>query len=130
MNNDTPKLPPNTEIIIPTSQEVRDLGVHLEQKSDAERVVAPDEAYYRNALGSTGTDIYKILAARAEHINECLKNKDLRDFMKRFYRFVEAKAKEMGYAYEDVEFSPDSGITTTGRILLKIVPKPEAVKRV
>lgn len=131
MSDETGKPSPSTEIIIPTAKEVRDLGLHKEMLKDSKREVLPDESYYRGALGpSIGPQVYKILVERAEHINQCLKNKDIRDFMKRFYTFVEKRAKALGYAYEDVELSPESGITHTGRILVKVQPKVGAVPNV
>ena len=38
------------------------------------------------------------------------------------------RAKEMGYRYEDVQISADSGITADGTLLLRVEPKPGAEK--
>lgn len=51
-------------------------------------------------------------------------NSDISNFFKAFIKIAKARAKELGYRYEDIVVSDDSGITADGKLLVKFVAKP------
>ena len=74
------------------------------------------------AMGSWLLDIYSREAAKRAKFFE---NPNHRKFIESFFDFVQKRAKEMCYRYEDVVLM-DVSITDDGTLLLRVEPKPGA----
>lgn len=118
------------EIVIPTSEEMRKLGLVAEMKEAASKPIIHEKAdanYYSAQLGpQLGKAVYEVVAGRNRSRVKAFENKDFQNFFKNLFRYVEKRAHEMGYFTEDVEFSQDSGITRSGNLVLRLVPKKGA----
>lgn len=115
-----------TDIHVPTQAEIYKYSGEMQEKEeDSKRFVEPDESYYRSILGPTlGPQMYQVVCERNERRAQTVsKNKQFQKFLVNFFVFVKKRAQELGYRYEDVEISGDSGFTRDGRLLLKVVPK-------
>jgi hypothetical protein len=73
-------------------------------------------------MGKWLLDIYAREAAKRAKFFE---NHNHRKFIASFFDFVQKRAKEMGYRYEDVILI-DVSITDDGTLLLRVEPKPGA----
>lgn len=129
MNNDTPEeeSKPKVEIVIPTSAEMRALGIQGEIEDDTNRPVDLDENYYRSTLGpELGPAVFKIAMERQAKVAQCLKERPIRVFMRDYFKFVERRAQELGYRYEDVDV--EGGVTRSGQIHITVAPKAGAIQ--
>jgi hypothetical protein len=127
VNNDTPEeeSKPKVEIVMPTSADMRSLGIQGEVEEDSKRPVDLDENYYRNTLGpDLGPAVYKMVIERQVKVAKCLKERPIREFMRGYFRFIERRARELGFAYEDVEV--EGGVTRSGQIQITVTPKAGA----
>jgi len=124
------KLEAKDHQVIALSQNVRNFGEMSEAKKAAEKPIIhkeADENYYAATLGPTlGKAIYSVIAGKNRSRVKAFENKDFQVWFAAVYRYVEKRAHEMGNFSTDVMFSPDSGITRDGTLLLRIIPKPDA----
>ena len=117
------------EIIIPIADNVRKKHARREWE-EAQRNRKPDadgEEHFMG-LGSVGKMLWEVYCGEAYKRSKVFENPTMIRFMGNYYDFVEKRAKEMGYRYEDVQISADSGITADGTLLLRVEPKPGAEK--
>src|SRR5882672_725279 len=80
-------------------------------------------------LGQVGKILKEYLQRENKVRTNAFANHDISNFFKTFIKVAKMRAKEMGYRYEDVEVSADSGITGDGKLLVKFVPK-DGVERI
>ena len=115
------------EIIIPTSAQVKALGLGRELGQDLARPFNNELGDYTQRLGSqVGRAVYEVMAGRNHERVQAFKNKSIFRFMFEFYKVVDRWAWENNYAYEDIEFRPETGLDPHGYIQLKVMVRPGA----
>ena len=55
-----------------------------------------------------------------------MENPNILAFLKKFIQIGKIRAKELGYKYEDIEVTADSGITADGKLLVNFRAKDGA----
>lgn len=79
-------------------------------------------------LGYVGKILKEYLMRENNVRTKAFANSDISNFFKQFIKIAKMRAKEMGYRYDDIVVSDDSGITSDGKLLVKFVAKDGAVK--
>ena len=124
------KLEAKDHQVIGLDAEIRTDGLKKEAIKAAEKPVIHQEAdlgYYSATLGPTlGKAVFEVVAGRNRSRVKAFENRDFQIWFEKVFNYVEKRAAEMGYFTTDVEFSHDSGITRSGTLLLRLVPKTEA----
>ena len=79
-------------------------------------------------LGTVGKILKDYLQRENKVRVKALENPNVLAFLKKFIQIGKIRAKELGYRYEDIQLSDDSGITGDGKLLIKFVAKPGATR--
>lgn len=81
-------------------------------------------------LGSVGKILKEYLLRENKVRTKAFENQDIVKFFKKFIQIGKIRAKELGYRHEDIVVSDDSGISPDGKLLIKFVPKPGAIRSI
>lgn len=99
---------------------------YLQDRKENPTVDTDIENHYKG-MKDIGNWLWKIYEQEAAKRSRFFQSANHRQFIGRFFEFVEKRAKDLGYRYEDVMLM-DTCITNNGYILLKVVPMPGAQK--
>lgn len=117
------------EVCIPISDERKNRILKREWDDHIAKIQATptkDVMGRYDQLGHVGKVLKEYLKRENKVRTNAFANSDISNFFKDFIKIGKMRAKELGYRYEDIEVSADSGITGDGKLLVKFVPKPGA----
>ena len=116
------------EVKIPIESNARRRGLAREIEKAKERIqntpVSGEEHYKQ--MGGMGRILWELYLGEGHARVKAFENPSLVRFMHRFFDAAEQRAKELGYRWEDVMISPDSYISRSGVIMIKVIPNPGA----
>lgn len=117
------------EVMIPVSSSVRNRILKMEWDAHVKKIQQtpvndPVERYEQ--MGKLGKILMEVFYRENESRRKAFDNPDVLAFIKKFIQVAKGRAKEMGYRYQDMQLSADSGITSDGKILIRFEPVPGA----
>ena len=122
-----------SEICVKIDKETHDLHLKAEVKKYLSEIksgkagVDTDIETHYKGMKSMGGWLFNIYEREAAKRAKFFENPNHRKFIESFFDFVQKRAKEMGYRYEDVVLM-DTSITDSGYILLRVEPRPGSQK--
>lgn len=117
------------EVRIPVSSEIRDRILRKEWDEHIAKIQSTptkDVLGRYDQMGYIGKILKDIFLRENNARLKAFRNEDIRKFIFNFIRIARQRAKELGYKYEDMQVSDDSGITENLVIEIRFEPKPGA----
>ena len=81
-----------------------------------------------DGLGRVGKILKEYLLRENKVRTKAMENPNILAFLKKFIQIGKIRAKELGYKYEDIEVTADSGISPDGKLLINFRAKDGAVR--
>jgi len=117
------------EVRVPVSSKIREKILRAEWDkhiANYNPAATKDPLTHYAQLGYIGNILKDIFLRENRARVKAFENPEMMKFMKKFFEIGKKRAVEMGYRYEDIQLSSDSGFTENGILELRWEPKPGA----